>query len=49
MQSTVNTSQLFCERLRCVAERNKHMKDAVLNKDFSTFAELTMKVHVLDI
>ena len=44
MQATVNTSQLFTERAKCVQNNVKDIKEAITNKDFSRLAELTMKV-----
>ena len=46
MQATVSTSQLFTERTKCVQKRVEQIKEAIMNKDFTKFAELTMKVHV---
>lgn len=44
MQLTVKTSDLFQERIKnVVPKRFKEMKQAILNKDFEKFAELTMK------
>lgn len=44
MQLTVNTSDLFKERItNVVPKRFEAMKKAILDKDFPTFAELTMK------
>lgn len=44
MQTTVATSSLFKERITTVVpERFEIMKKAILDKDFETFAELTMR------
>jgi diphosphomevalonate decarboxylase len=43
MQQTVNTSELFQQRLRLVPERMRIMEKAIMEKDFKGFAELTMK------
>lgn len=44
MQSTVATSSLFKERINnVVPKRFEEMKKSILDKDFETFAELTMK------
>lgn len=44
MQLTVKTSELFQERVKTVVpKRFAHMKEAIQNKDWSKFAELTMK------
>lgn len=44
MQITVNTSDLFQERIKeVVPKRFIEMKEAILRKDFPKFAELTMK------
>lgn len=44
MQNTVATSSLFKERITTVVpERFETMKKAILDKDFETFAELTMR------
>jgi diphosphomevalonate decarboxylase len=44
MQSTVATSELFKHRAEnVVPERMERMKNAILKKDFTTFADLTMK------
>lgn len=44
MQQTVATSDLFQERINVVVpKRFEEMKQAILNKDFALFAELTMK------
>lgn len=44
MQATLATSTLFQERIRqTVPQRMREMKDAVANKDFDTFAKLTMR------
>ncbi|KAK9710054.1 diphosphomevalonate decarboxylase [Basidiobolus ranarum] len=43
MQTTVETSPLLQERLRVVPGRMKAMSEAILKRDFSAFAELTMK------
>lgn len=44
MQSTYTTSDLMAERLRILPERVKQVEQAILNKDFHTFAECAMKV-----
>ena len=49
MQATVSTSQLFTERAKCVQKSIEQIKDAIMNKDFSTFAELTMKVGMVNV
>lgn len=44
MQLTVHTSDLFQERItKVVPARFKQMKKSIIEKDFETFAELTMK------
>ncbi|CAI5757751.1 unnamed protein product [Candida verbasci] len=44
MQTTVKTSDLFQYRIReVVPKRFEEMKQAILDKDFPSFAELTMK------
>ena len=44
MQSTVASSELFIHRARnVIPDRMKRMKEAIKQKDFSTFAELTMR------
>src|SRR5690606_2101191 len=44
MQHTVNTSPLLQERIKhVVPERMKQMIEAIKKKDFSTFAEITMR------
>ncbi|ODV76933.1 Diphosphomevalonate decarboxylase [Suhomyces tanzawaensis NRRL Y-17324] len=44
MQSTVATSDLFQHRIHeVVPKRFEEMKKAIVNKDFETFGELTMK------
>lgn len=43
MQTTVNSSPLFKERLSVVKQRMNMMENAIVNKDFPAFAELTMK------
>lgn len=44
MQSTVKTSDLFQYRIKeVVPKRFEEMKQSILNKDFETFGELTMK------
>ncbi|CDO95793.1 unnamed protein product [Kluyveromyces dobzhanskii CBS 2104] len=44
MQLTVHTSDLFQERIKnVVPERFEQMKQSIKDKDFTTFAELTMK------
>lgn len=44
MQVTVNTSDLFCERVNNVVPRRfEEMKKSILDRDFEKFAELTMK------
>lgn len=43
MQHTVQTSPLMQERLRVVPERMEKMKKAILERDFQTFAEITMR------
>jgi diphosphomevalonate decarboxylase len=43
MQETVETSELFQQRINLVPKRIKEMEDAIKRKDFNSFAELTMK------
>jgi diphosphomevalonate decarboxylase len=43
MQQTVDTSPLFKQRLEVVPERMAQMKRAIIDKDFDSFAELTMR------
>lgn len=43
MQSTIETSPLMAERLRCVPGRMDAMKKAIQERDFQSFAELTMR------
>ncbi|PVV00482.1 hypothetical protein BB560_005134 [Smittium megazygosporum] len=44
MSATVSTSTLFEQRIKYVVpERLKDIKEAILNKDFKTFAEITMR------
>lgn len=44
MQTTVATSELFAERIASqVPRRYTEMKQAILDKDFATFAKLTMQ------
>ncbi|KAI8384337.1 diphosphomevalonate decarboxylase [Radiomyces spectabilis] len=43
MQHTIQTSPLMKERVKIVPERMQAMKDAILSKDFQSFAELTMR------
>lgn len=44
MQQTVATSDLFQERIKnVVPKRFEEMKEAITNRDFSRFAELTMR------
>lgn len=44
MQLTVKTSDLFQERIKnVVPQRFEEMKESIRNKDFATFADLTMK------
>ncbi|KNC96337.1 diphosphomevalonate decarboxylase [Spizellomyces punctatus DAOM BR117] len=42
MQLTVETSELLQERIRQVPQRMQDMKQAIANKDYDAFAELTM-------
>ncbi|KAI8912815.1 diphosphomevalonate decarboxylase [Gorgonomyces haynaldii] len=42
MQQTVETSSLFQQRLQVVPERMEQMKQAITQKNFDRFAELTM-------
>jgi diphosphomevalonate decarboxylase len=44
MQTSVETSELLRQRMQTVPERVEKMKQAILKKDFHTFAEITMKV-----
>ena len=47
MQLSVETSDLMQQRTEeVVPQRMVHMKQAIQDKDFETFAELTMKVIV---
>lgn len=44
MQTTVETSELFAERVRrIVPKRMEAIQKAIANRDFATFAEITMK------
>ncbi|KAJ1645205.1 diphosphomevalonate decarboxylase [Coemansia asiatica] len=44
MQTTVETSSLFAERVRTVVpQRMEAMKTAIANRDFENFAEITMR------
>ena len=43
MQSSVKTSDLFRERLEIVPQRLERLKKAIKEKDFKTFAEITIK------
>ncbi|KAI7886526.1 diphosphomevalonate decarboxylase [Lichtheimia hyalospora FSU 10163] len=43
MQNTIETSPLMAERLRCVPGRMEAMKKAIQERDFQSFAELTMR------
>lgn len=43
MQLTILTSPLFQHRLRIVPERMQQMETAIIQKDFASFAELTMR------
>ncbi|KAJ2725734.1 diphosphomevalonate decarboxylase [Coemansia sp. Benny D115] len=44
MQTTVETSELFAQRVKTVVpERMARMKRAIAERDFATFAEITMK------
>ncbi|KAL5019645.1 hypothetical protein ScPMuIL_003141 [Solemya velum] len=43
MQTTVNTSQLFPRRLLGMEEKMEQMEKSINEKDFHSFAELTMK------
>lgn len=44
MATTVQNSELFRHRVeRCVGRRVERMKQAIAEKDFATFAEITMK------
>ncbi|KAL4235020.1 hypothetical protein ACF0H5_006658 [Mactra antiquata] len=43
MQKTVQTSELYKQRVKCVPERTDDIIDAIKNKDFDKFAEITMK------
>lgn len=47
MQTTVHTSELMSQRVRCVQDRIDKITHAILNKDFGAFAEQTMKVKIL--
>jgi len=45
MQTSVKTSQLLAHRAeKIVPERMVEMRRAIKDKDFQTFAEITMKV-----
>jgi diphosphomevalonate decarboxylase len=43
MQKTVETSELFKHRINLVEKKVKLMEQAILDRDFDTFAKLTMK------
>ncbi|XP_048764779.1 diphosphomevalonate decarboxylase-like isoform X2 [Ostrea edulis] len=43
MQTSVETSELLQQRIQTVPDRVEQMKQAILKKDFHTFAEITMK------
>ncbi|VDI04222.1 diphosphomevalonate decarboxylase [Mytilus galloprovincialis] len=43
MQTTVETSELLKQRLSGLQTKEDQMTDAIMNKDFKTFAEITMK------
>ncbi|XP_061196933.1 diphosphomevalonate decarboxylase-like [Saccostrea echinata] len=43
MQTTVATSELLQQRLQTVPQKVDKIKQAILNKDFHSFAEITMK------
>ncbi|KAI9596864.1 diphosphomevalonate decarboxylase [Syncephalis fuscata] len=43
MQRTVATSELFTHRISCVPERMRAMEAAIAARDFTAFANLTMK------
>ncbi|KAF9236335.1 GHMP kinase [Melanogaster broomeanus] len=43
MQRTVDTSALFARRVAIVPERMRGITDAILRRDFDTFAEITMR------
>lgn len=44
MQTTVETSELLKQRLSGLQTKEDQMTDAIMNKDFKTFAMITMKV-----
>ena len=46
MQTTVRTSELMSERVRQVPNRVDLISNAIINKDFDSFATHTMKVSV---
>ena len=43
-QTSVATSELLKHRVTLIPQRMEDMKDAIKNKDFESFAKLTMKV-----
>lgn len=47
MQTSVETSQLLQQRLQGVPKQLEKIKCAIQNKDFHSFAEITMRVGTL--
>lgn len=43
MQTTVKTSELMQQRVKVVPQHVRHMTEAILKKDFDTFASITMR------
>lgn len=43
MKRSVETSELLQRRIACIPEKANKMQQAIIEKDFKTFAELTMK------
>jgi len=44
MQTTVNTSQLLHHRIQNISQKQNSITQAIKDKNFQTFAEITMKV-----
>jgi mevalonate pyrophosphate decarboxylase len=44
MQTTVQSSELLQQRLSSLSIKEKKITEAISNRDFKTFAEITMKV-----
>ena len=44
MQTTVQSSELLQQRLSSLSIREQQITEAINNRDFKTFAEVTMKV-----